>query len=326
MTQAPLHWGILGASDFALRRMLPAFAAASGTELIALATASAEKAAPFQAVLPQIRHHATYEALLADPKVEAVYIPLPNHLHAPWAVKALHAGKHVLVEKPLALDLAGGQAIAAAARQTGRFAAEAFMILHHPQWARARDWLAEGAIGQLRHIDIAFSFNNPDPANIRNRPETGGGVLYDIGVYAFGAARFLGQAEPLDLRVQLQRENGVDVQAEVSAPMAGPSGTFTFRALVSMRLFPRQEVILQGDEGLLRLNAPFNAEVFAEPAVTLHRAGGQVKTHRFPEARQYQLQLENFRATVQDGAAYPCPLDFSLGTAKMIEAAFAAAG
>ncbi|MCB1376343.1 MAG: Gfo/Idh/MocA family oxidoreductase, partial [Rhodobacteraceae bacterium] len=208
-----MRWGILGAAKIAREHLAPAIQQAAGHEFAALATGSDDKAAPFRALRGDIRVHATYEALLADPDIDAVYIPLPNHLHVAWSLKALAAGKHVLCEKPLALRAEEIDALIAARDASGRLCAEGFMVCHHPQWLHVRQMLRDGAIGSLRHVDAAFAFNNPDPGNIRNRPETGGGAIYDIGVYPCITTRFATGAEPLRLEAELERENGVDVVA-----------------------------------------------------------------------------------------------------------------
>ena len=160
---------------------------------------------------PIIVVHLDYDAMLADPTIEAVYIPLPNHLHVEWTLKALEAGKHVLTEKPIAMTAPEIDALIAARDRTGLFASEAYMIVHHPQWQRVRTLIDEGAIGRLRHVDAVFSFDLPDVGNIRNRPETGGGSIPDIGVYAYGSARFAARAEPVKPTSRIRREHGVDV-------------------------------------------------------------------------------------------------------------------
>lgn len=321
----PVRWGVLGAANFARHFMAPAIHEALGAEFVALATSDPAKAEPFGAFAPGLRLHDSYEALLADPAVEAVYIPLPNHLHVEWTLKALAAGKHVLTEKPIALQADEIDRIIAARDASGLLAAEAFMILHHPQWQRARDLVREGAIGAVRHVDAVFSYDNRDGANIRNRPETGGGGIRDIGVYTYGSVRYVTGAEPEALEARLIRENGVDTWAQVTGVMAGEGQRFTYSALTSMRLFPRQEVVFQGDLGLIRLTAPFNAAVFGEAQVELHRPGLSVTVERFPAARHYKLQVEAFCRSVREGVAYPVPLEFSRGTQAMIDRIFAVA-
>ncbi len=192
------RWGILGASNFAQHFMAPAIHQAEDAEFVAIATSAPAKADGFRAFNPALRVLTDYDALLADPGIDAVYIPLPNHLHVEWTAKALVAGKHVLCEKPIALSAEQIDPLIALRDETGLLAAEAFMIVHHPQFIRARELVAEGAIGRIEHVDAAFSYDNrTDPGNIRNRPETGGGSIPDIGVYTFGSARFVTGAEPV---------------------------------------------------------------------------------------------------------------------------------
>lgn len=323
-----MRWGILGASNFALQHMAPAIHAAAGAELAAIATSQPEKAVPFRAFCPSLRVNDGYEALLADPGIDAVYIPLPNHLHVEWTKQALRAGKHVLTEKPIALAAAEIDDLIALRDSTGRMAAEAFMIVHHPQFQRARDLVQDGAIGRVQHVDAVFSYDNrADRGNIRNRPETGGGSLRDIGVYAFGSVRFVTGAEPElgSLHARLRFENGVDVHAQVSGRFDGPTGAFTYAAITSMRLFPRQELVFQGDMGLIRLTAPFNANVFGEARVELHRPGLSVTVERFPDARHYTLQVEAFGRSAVSGAPFAWPLEQARANQVMMDRVFAVA-
>ena len=315
----PINWGILGASNFALKHMGPAIHAASGARLCALATSSPAKAAPFRAFCPDLHVHDSYDALLADPEIEAVYIPLPNPLHIEWSLKALAAGKHVLCEKPIAMRADEIDPLIAARDASGRFATEAYMIVHHPQWEQVRDWLDEGQIGELRHADVVFSFNNPDPANIRNRAEMGGGSIPDIGVYAYSSVRYAARAEPGALHTQIRRENGVDVFAQVTGEMIGPQGSFTYSAITSTRLHPRQEVTFQGDRGLIRVHVPFNAGVFGEASLTLQRAGEPDRVLRYPGINQYVLQVENFARHIREGAPYPWTLEDARAGQAMID-------
>ncbi|MGB8812179.1 MAG: Gfo/Idh/MocA family oxidoreductase [Paracoccaceae bacterium] len=322
----PVRWGILGAAHFAQQFMAPAIHEAEGAQLVALATSDPARAEPFAAFAPGLRVHSSYDALLADPEIDAVYIPLPNHLHVEWTLKTLAAGKHVLTEKPIAMQAHEIDQIIAARDASGLLAAEAYMIVHHPQWIRARELVQSGAIGRVDHVDVVFTYDNRgDPGNIRNRPETGGGGIRDIGVYAYGSARFVTGAEPEDLQARIIWENGVDTWAQVTGTMAGPGGRFTYSAITSMRLFPRQEVVFQGEKGLIRLTAPFNAGVFGEARVELHQPGLKVTIERFPAARHYKLQVENFCRSVQTGVPYPCPLEFVRGTQAMIDRVFAVA-
>lgn len=319
----PVRWGILGAAKFAREYMGPAIHAAKGAELAALATSSADKAAGFQAFAPQLRVHVSYEALLADPDIDAVYIPLPNHLHVEWSLKALQAGKHVLCEKPMTLQATEFDQLIAARDAVGKLAAEAYMIVHHPQFIRARELVQGGAIGDLVHVDTTFTYFNDDAANIRNKPEAGGGGLRDIGVYTFGAARFVTGQEPAAIPyAKLRLHNDVDVFAQVAADFPG----FSYAATVSMRMFPRQSITFHGATGVLTLTCPFNANVFDVATLTLENEACRVMTERWPAVNQYTLQVENFCKSVRTGADYPCPLEFSRGTQQMMDMVFAAAG
>ncbi|MCX8508954.1 MAG: Gfo/Idh/MocA family oxidoreductase [Rhodobacteraceae bacterium] len=317
-------WGILGASKFARDHMARAIHEASGARLAGLATADAAKAEGFRAFCPDLTIYPDYAALLADPGIEAVYIPLPNSLHVDWTRRALAAGKHVLCEKPIALKAAEITPLIAARDQSGLLAAEAYMIVHHPQWQRARQLVAEGAIGRIRHADAAFSYDNSaEPGNIRNRPETGGGSLPDIGVYTFGSVRWVTGAEPVWLQSRLRREQGVDVFTQVWGDMEGAGGRFTFASMTSMRLSPRQEVVFQGEHGLIRLTAPFNAGLFGEAQLHLLRPGLPDHVERFPGVRQYRNQVEAFGRSLREGIAYPWRLEDAQGTQAMIDMAFA---
>lgn len=317
-----LNWGILGAAKFALGHMGPAIHAAKGNVLAALATSDLAKAAPFQSFAPGIDVFSDYEALLASDKVDAVYIPLPNHMHVDWTLKAIQAGKHVLCEKPIALSAEDIDRLIAARDEAGVMVAEAFMITHHPQWLKVREVLGEGRIGDLVHVDVTFSFNNPDRTNIRNRPETGGGGVPDIGVYAYGSARFATGAEPRELSARLRYENGVDTFAHVVGEMEGGGHRFTYSGITSTRMANRQDMVFHGTKGTITLRAPFNAGVFDVACVEL-RIGSEIELFRWPQVNQYVEQVEAFSRSATEGAAYACPLEFSRGTQAMIDMVFA---
>jgi predicted dehydrogenase len=316
-----IRWGILGAAKFAREHMGPALTLAPGGQLVALATAEAAKAEPFRAFAPGLRVHASYDALLADDEVDAVYIPLPNSMHVTWACKAMQAGKHVLCEKPMAMHAGEFDALIAARDAARVLAAEAFMIVHHPQWQRVRELLADGAIGKLKRIDGAFSFDNRDGTNIRNQAAMGGGGLRDIGVYVIGGARLATGLEPRDVRAAIEWEQGVDVYAALQARF----GDADYAAFTSIRMHARQEMTFHGEEGVLRLPVPFNARVFGEARLELHR-GSQTITERWPAVNQYERQVAAFNRAALERSAYACPLEFSRGTQVAIDAAFASAG
>lgn len=315
-----VRWGILGAAQFAREQMAIALHAAPRGALTAIATRDPAKAAPFAALAPGLRVHHGYDALLEDPDVDAVYIPLPNSMHVPWALKCLEAGKHVLVEKPVGMTLDEIDALIAARDRTGLVAAEAYMILHHPQWARVRELLAENAVGTLRHIDGTFTFDLQDLSNIRQQKETGGGGLRDIGIYPFGSARFATGEEPVDVAARIEWQRGIDVHAQVWARF----GAATFSAFVSMQAERRQEMVFHGSAGYLVVEAPFNPGVIGEARLVVSGRGHGERVERWPSVRQYDLQVAAFNAAVLDGAPFPVTLEFSRGSQAMIEAALAA--
>ena len=319
-----MKWGVLGAAKFAREHMGPAIHAARGAELAGLATSDPQKADGFQAFAPGLAIYDGYDALLADPAIDAVYIPLPNHLHVEWTIKALEAGKHVLCEKPLALKADQFDAVIAARDASGKLAAEAYMIVHHPQFARARELVQGGAIGKLVHVDATFTYNNAgDTSNIRNDASKGGGGLPDIGVYTFGAARFATGQEPVAVPyAHLRYEEAVDVFAQVAAEFDG----FTYAATVSMRMFTRQQITFHGERGVIQLTCPFNASVFGEAELVLENEKMTRVHERWPGVNHYVLQVEAFEASVRDGTPYPCPLEFSRGTQEMMDMVYAAGG
>jgi predicted dehydrogenase len=323
-----VNWGILGAAKFARQHMGPAIHSAAHARLFGVASRSGDISA-FQAFAPDCKSYDSYDALLADPQIDAVYIPLPNTLHVEWALKALDAGKHVLCEKPLAMKATEFDAVIARRDATGLLCAEAYMILHHPQWQRARALVQGGEIGDLKMVDTVFSYDNgADSGNIRNLAPMGGGGLRDIGVYTFGATRFVTGQEPDRVAAQITWENGVDVFAHITADFPG----FRYSSVTSMRMHPRQEVTFHGTTGVLRLTAPFNPNVFDQAEIELHRNvhGGDrpanVTMERFVGVNHYVLQVEAFGCSIREGAPYPATLEFAKGTQEMIDRVFEAAG
>lgn len=315
-----IRWGVLGAANFALTTMAPAIHNAKNAVLAAVATRDAAKAAPFAALAPGLRVHESYDAALADPDIDAIYIPLPNSLHVDWAEKAAKAGKHVLCEKPIAMEVAEIDRLIALRDATGLMIAEAYMIPHHPQWQKVRGLLAEGAIGDLLHIDSAFTFGLADTGNIRLNPDLGGGALRDIGVYTLGSGRLVTGAEPVIREARLGWDHGVDVSARILADF----GDVTCTVYMNIQATNRQVVTLQGSGGYIELTAPFNPVSHREASVQLVAANGEERLFRYPTARQYVEQVEAFGRAI-GGAEYPVPLEFSRGTQAALEAVFAKA-
>lgn len=311
----PLRWGILGAAKIARKDVAPAIHAAAHNSLVALASRSPEKVTAFVDRYPGLAVHDSYEDLLADQDIDAVYVPLPNEQHIPWSLKALRAGKHVLCEKPIALKAADLDALVAERDASGLLAAEAFMVVHHPQWQRVKQLLAEGAIGDLRRIAGAFAYNNADePENIRQKPEHGGGALYDIGVYPVVATRFATGVEPLGSQTKSVYEGGVDTSSDVQIDF----GEFSLDFYCSMRLALRQEMVFHGTTGWLRLQAPFNAGSYDDPIIELRNESGR-SIERFAGVDQYQLMVEAFQRAVGGAEEFPCSLEFSKANQQVID-------
>lgn len=310
------RWGILGAAKFAREHMGPAIALSKGAELAAIATRDPEKAIPFQSLNANLTVYQNYDELLGDPAIDAIYIPLPNDLHIPWAIKALEAGKHVLVEKPASLSVEEFDTLIAARDASGLMAAEAYMIVHHPQWQKMREIFRSGVLGDLRRVESIFSYDNSgDPGNIRRQETHGGGSVPDIGVYPYGAVRFVTGQEPLRIAYKdVQRVEGVDITSFVRADFEG----FTFNATTSMQMSPWQSIEFHGTRAVARLTAPFNARIFGEARLEVQDAAGRIETFRYPTQNQYVLQVEAFQRAIS-GEAYECPLEFSRGTLAMVQ-------
>ena len=311
-----IRWGILGASKFAREHMGPAIHAAKGAVLSAVASRNPASVGPFQEFAAECRAIAGYDALIADRDIDAVYIPLPHHMHVEWTVKALHAGKHVLAEKPIAMQAEDFDILIAARDATGLLAAEAYMIVHHPQWQRARQMVADGAIGRVIHITGGFSYDNSDdPQNIRNQAAMGGGGLRDIGVYVLGSARYVMGEELENISSKIHLESGFDTFAS----MQGNVGEATYSAYVSTRMHPHQEMVFHGSEGLLRLTAPFNANIFGEARIELHQPNLGLRVEKFPAANHYVQQVEAFGHSIRTGVAFPWTLEQARGTQEAID-------
>jgi len=311
-----MRWGILGASSFALEHMGPAIHAARGAQLAAVASRSPDKVAAFQAFAPQTRALDSYDGLLADDGIDAVYIPLPHTMHKEWTIKALAAGKHVLAEKPIAMVQSDFAELIAVRDTAGKLAAEAYMIVHHPQWQRVRALIQDGAIGTVMRVHTAFSYDNSgDPKNIRNHQDTGGGGLRDIGVYTLGCARWALGGDITDISAQVRLEDGFDTYAACK----GAIGDAQFSMYTSTRMHLHQEATFHGTAGLIRLTAPFNPGIFGEARVELHQADMGLRVERFPQANQYVTQVETFGHCAASGDAYPWSLEMAQGTQAAID-------
>lgn len=312
-----MRWGVLGAAKIARTDLAPAIQLAHDAELVALATRDPVRAAPFQALVPGLRVHDSYQALLDDPQVGAVYIPLPNHLHVEWSIKAAQAGKHVLCEKPIALHAAQIDALIAARSDSGKLIAEAFMVAHHPQWARVRALLDDGVIGKLEHVEGSFTYTNRDYDNIRHSAEMGGGGVRDVGVYPCITTRMVTGAEPERVVSDIRWQNGVDIFARVWADFP----EFTMSFYCGMMQSRRQQMVFHGQDGWITLSAPFNGSVYGDTCVEW-KSGDVTMMERFNNINQYALMIEAFGESARNGTPFACPLEMSQGNQAMIDAIF----
>ena len=315
-----MRWGILGAAKIARTDLAPAMQLARGAELVALATRDPAKAAPFQALRPGLRVHDSYDALLADPEVDAVYIPLPNDMHVDWSIRAAQAGKHVLCEKPIALQADQIDSLIAARDATGKLVAEAFMVAHHPQWALVRALLAQGVIGRLEHIEGCFTYTNRDLGNIRHDPAKGGG-----GCAMWGFTPASPRAwRPGRNRRACARTSGIRTGSTSFARVWADFPEFTMSFYCGMMQQRRQHMVFHGQDGWIELSAPFNGAVYGDTRVEW-LTDGRLNMERFNNVNQYALMLENFAASAETGAPFACPLEMSRGNQSMIDAIFASA-
>ena len=264
--------------------------------------------------------------MLADPDVDAVYIPLPNHEHAAWTIAAARAGKHVLCEKPLAMTVAEGEEMVRTCAAEGVLLMEAFMYRLHPSWEGVRELVASGRIGNLRAIQSWFSYFNDDPANIRNVPAFGGGALYDIGCYCINLSRMLFEREPSGIEASVTRD-GTGTDVLTSAILAFDEDVATFTC--STRAEPDQRVHVYGTEGRISVGIPFNIPPDRPTEIVLTSGGDppvnpSSETITFPTADVYTVQAERFAEAVLDGRPVPIPPEDAIGNLRVIESVFRA--
>jgi predicted dehydrogenase len=261
--------------------------------------------------------HDSYEALLADPAIDAIYNPLPNHLHVPWSIRALEAGKHVLCEKPIGLDTGEARTLLAAAQRFPRLKImEAFMYRHHPQWQGAKRIIAQGGIGTLRTVQAFFSYSNLDPKNIRNDAAMGGGGMMDIGCYCISLARFLFEAEPVRVHGIAEIDPAFGVDRLASGLLEFPTGTATFTCATQLAAYQRVNIF--GTEGRIEIEIPFNAPPDRPTRIFYERAG-TTNTLTFPACNQYSIQGDLFARAILDDTPVPTPLEDALANLRVIE-------
>jgi predicted dehydrogenase len=318
-----VRWGVLSTADIGMTKVTPAIQRAHNCEVVAISSRSHDAAVAAAEQLGIPNAFGSYEEMLASDEIDAVYIPLPNDMHADWTFKAAEAGKHILCEKPIAMSAAQAKEMALACESAGVKLEEAFMYRHHPTWVEARRLVAQKEIGELQAIQGWFGYYNNDPANIRNKLENGGGALMDVGCYCINMSRMLFDAEPLVVDSVVKRDSEMGVDVVTSAVLEFPSGgqaTFT----CSTRTEPYQRVHIFGTTGRIEIEIPFNIPPDL-PTHILVIAGGDppvapaTETLTFEPVDQYTLQAEGFAEAILTDGDVPVPMSDAIANMAVIE-------
>ena len=317
------RWGVLSTAKIGRDHVLPAIQDAENGVLTAVASRDVARARAIADRFGAPHAFGSYEAMLASDTIDGVYIPLPTSQHVEWAVKAADAGKHVLVEKPLALRADDIAQVIAARDRNKVLVCEAFMVVYHPQWIKVRELVQGGVIGRLRHVQGAFSYYNVDPSNMRNQLDLGGGALPDIGVYPTVSTRFVTGKEPLRIQATVERDKtfGTDIYSVTKADF----GDFDLSFYCSTQMALRQIMVFHGEKGFIEVHGPFNAGDYEHHRIELHNQNHtQATVFRFPGTRQYRLEVEAFARAAQGGKDPVFTLEDSVRNQKVIDAIFRA--
>lgn len=322
MSQQKVRWGVLGVAKIATEKVIPAMQRGQFSEVVGIASRSLDKATAAAERLGLSKAYGSYEALIADPDIDAIYNPLPNHLHVPLSIQALEAGKHVLCEKPIALTAQEGQLLVdAGLRFPNLKLMEAFMYRHHPQWVTAKRLVSTGQIGHLRTIQSFFSYFNTDGNNIRNMAELGGGGLMDIGCYPISLSRFIFGHEPSRVFGQVEYDPQFKTDRIASAIMDFGEGTATFTC--STQLFPYQRVHIVGTTGRIEIEIPFNAPP-DRPCKMWHVTSTSTSEIVLATCDQYTIQGDVMSQAILNDTPVPTPISDAVGNMHVIEAIVAA--
>lgn len=315
-----IKWGVLSTARIGVNKVVPGMAQASNCRMIAIASSDLSKARDWADRLGLPIAYGSYEELLADSSIDAIYNPLPNHLHVDWSIKALEMGKHVLCEKPLGLDTENAQRLVDAAESHPELKVmEAFMYRFHPQWIEAKRLLDDGKIGKLRSIHSIFSYFNDDPDNIRNQADIGGGGLLDIGCYCVSLSRFLFGGLPLKVVGKVERDPILKVDRLASGLLDFGTGTSSFTCSTQLSRYQRVQIL--GTDGRIEIEIPFNAPPDEETRLWLDR-DGDIEEIVFPVCDQYTLQGEAFSRSVLEGLPVPTPLSDAMENMSIIDGIF----
>lgn len=319
-----IRWGVLGVASIAVRKVIPGMQKGAFSEVAAIASRDLAKAQTAARDLGLAKAYGSYEALLADPEIDAIYNPLPNHLHVPWSIKAAEAGKHVLCEKPVGCNAGEAEDLIRVRDRTGVKIGEAFMVKTHPQWLRVRELARNGSIGQLKSIVTVFSYFNRDPQNVRHKPEWGGGGLLDVGSYPVTLSRWIFGEEPKRVAGSLELDPDFHTDRLASGILDFSTGQSVFSCGTQMNYFQRMELL--GTTGRLAVEIPFNAPNDKATHITVADGmaiyGGKVLIEEIPTCDQYTIQGDAFSHAILENTEVPVPLEDALGNMKAIDALF----
>ena len=314
----PVRWGVLGAANIAVAKVIPAMQKSSVSPVVAIASRSLEKARRAASHLAIARAYGSYEDLLNDPDIEAVYNPLPNHLHVPWSIRAIEAGKHVLCEKPMAMTAGEATALRDAAARAGLLVGEAFMVRSHPQWHAVKRIVGEGRIGNLQLVHGHFSYGRRTADDVRSRADWGGGVLFDIGCYPITISRWMFGREPRSAVSAVERDPEYGVDRLTSGMLRFDSGHATFT--VGGQMVPYQRIQLFGERGRIDVEIPFTPS-----AATRARVMVNDDVLEFDAVDQYTLQGEEFSRAIRGQGAVPSTIESAIANMSVIDALFRSA-
>ncbi|MFY9689661.1 MAG: Gfo/Idh/MocA family oxidoreductase [Candidatus Acidiferrales bacterium] len=323
-----VRWGVLGAAAIALRRTIPGMQKGEWCEIAAIASRDLRKAQDAAESVGIAKAYGSYEELLGDPTIEAIYNPLPNTLHVEWTTRAAEAGKHVLCEKPVGVTAADAESLIAVRDRTGMKIEEAFMVRTHPRWLRTRELIRSGRIGELRVAQGTIAYFNRDPKNIRNSFEYGGGALLDIGCYAVTLSRFLFEAEPARVFGVVERDPEMKTDRLTSATLEFPAGQATFTC--STQLGYVQRMAFLGTGGRIEIDRPVNPLNDQPSRIVIDDnpadpAGGGITVESIPYCDQFMIQGDLFSRAIREGGEVAVPLEDSVRNMRVIDAIFRSA-
>jgi predicted dehydrogenase len=315
-----IRWGILSTAKIGVEHLIPAIRKSETGMVHAIASRDGQKAAEIAGKLNIPVSYGSYEEMLADESIDAIYNPLPNHLHVPWTIKAMEAGKHVLCEKPVAMDSSEADSLLQKTREYPDLKImEAFMYRFHPQWEEILSLISKGEIGTLESIHSVFTYYNDDPENIRNRPHMGGGGLMDIGCYCISVSRLLFGKEPDRVYGKIDIDPGFGVDRKASGILSFGDKTATFTC--STKIESSQKVVVYGSNGIIEVSTPFNPQCDEEAQVQLLK-NGERRTIQTEAVDQYSLQVDAFNNSILNDTTVPTPLEDAVANMKVIDAIF----